>query len=157
MNLTLLSETNVSSLAAKLGWFFNTISVVASSIEPLPLRSMNTIQPFCQFEFPAQAPALVAGQTVTVRPCLSASERANCRSNSSPFTSADTRLEVVMYRYEGIPTAMMMAITATVTINSTSVRPCCGFLLAAQSARAAEGLPYGPTNGWGAPISGCAL
>jgi hypothetical protein len=37
------------------------------------------------------------------------------------------------------------------------VKPCWVFLMGAQSARAAEGLPCGPTNGPRLPISGYAL
>src|SRR5450631_3753397 len=58
----------------------------------------RTIQPLFHTLLPAaQVAPLVDTQMLTVWPSLIASERANCRSPSSPLISAEMRFELVTY------------------------------------------------------------
>src|ERR1700733_10049811 len=97
--------------------------VSLGSCTPTFVGSEKTIQPLCHVAVLAQVLPSVETQTVTVRPSLIASARANCRSPTRPFDSPAMRLEFVTYRNEGTASERRIAATAIVITTSTRVKP----------------------------------
>src|SRR5580704_16132103 len=88
-----LFDTKVSVLEKV---FCHRRTVSPGSRTPVSVGSENTIQPLCHVvALATQLCPSVDMQTVTFRPSLTASARANCRSPSRPFTSPAMRLEFV--------------------------------------------------------------
>src|SRR5580698_3423565 len=117
---TLFEATYVSVLE---NVFCKRKMVSLGSCTPTFVGSEKTIQPLCHVAVLAQVLPSVETQTVTVRPSLIASARANCRSPTSPFDSPAMRLALVTYRNDGTAIERRIAATAMVITTSTSVKP----------------------------------
>src|ERR1700761_8959901 len=99
MALTVLDAVKVS--APEKG-FWTRKMVSPTSTTPMLAGSEKTIQPPCQLVELVHVAPSPDWHTVTVRPSLMASERANCKSPKSPFNSLAMRLAFVMYLKEGM-------------------------------------------------------